>query len=77
MKAPGAAWQPCVGDRVHVKGHYFSGVVQAIEHRGRRWYFILNVGPLSITDSTVAFRLRTTVGPIRSAHTLDELEPYP
>jgi hypothetical protein len=51
--------------------------VQRIEHRRGRWYFILNVGPLRATDSAVAFRLRTTVGPIRSAHTLDELEPYP
>ena len=73
---PGLPWSPRAGDRVRIKGSHSGGVVQTIETRGGRECFILSVGPLSAADPVAVFRLRTTVGPIRSAHTLDELEPY-
>jgi hypothetical protein len=69
-------WQPRIGDRVRIRRSRLTGVVQAIDRHAGPRCFIVNEGPLSRTDPAVAFRLRTTVGPLRSAHTLGELEPY-
>jgi hypothetical protein len=71
-----APWQPRPGDRVRIRRSRLAGVIHAIDRRAGARCFVVSVGPLSSTDPPVAFRLRTTVGPMRVAHTLDELEPY-
>jgi hypothetical protein len=75
MQDSAAPWPPRIGDRVGIKGSQLGGVVLSVERRGDLQHFILSVGPLSPADPVAVFRLRTTVGPMRSMHTLDELEP--